>query len=1078
MSDQTSTTGANRANAAGFSAAIDLDHVSPAATFTATWTFTNTGTATWHSNYRIAYTVTPHNETAGFPVSPLGTAAVHTFNDLGVANVAPGASVNLTLTFTAPTLPGTYATNWQLQTPDGQPFGPIRWMRAVVTKTAVPTPPPPVTHAYKVIEFTNSVPNFNNMQPGRQFTGNWVLQNVGDAPWFGDFQIAYVDAATSDTEALARSQMGAPAISTLRDLTGKKQIAPNETVTLPINLIAPTKAGGYAFHWELRDGNGRSFGGIRWLQIGVVGTIDTPDDGPPPDADSTTQFGMNVNINPGGHNLDVDRMDGLGWVRFVFWASRDNKSPEAAYQQRYRHIIQSYASKGIRSLIVLHQDTYWGNGPWENGGWDAYAQNFGRECGRVAAACAEFGDMVAYQIYNEQDSGFGNDAGNPNHSAIGMTPQQYAPILDNAASAIRAAHPAAKIIFGGLKTGPDNAINYIKAVRKQLNGRLPVDALAYHPYGRFVNLALFNFGTIGRLSDALNLFQQAFPQMPLWISEVGVASDAPIGAEHYAKIATYIREVADEVADNFAQQVPVLIWFGWTDLMRNAGVNTLDGQPKPHVFDAFLHMKSRGKSTAMAGPDADIFGGGKPDATFVSYTSTVTNPDAVPAGSQFTSRWVFQNSGRTTWKSGYKLVYSAKGTNPASMSAKTTFDWTEVADKDVVRPQQTATVSLTLTAPETPGRTYRSQWQIQDPQGNAFGFLYDEVTVVPAPTAGTGARAANMAFLKDQTVPDHTQFVAGTDFDKQWLVQNTGSRHWGDGFRLVYVEGDLQLARGVASHLVPPAKPNETVTISVPMTAPSAANGQPTTYKAMFRMQDDRGNWFGDPVWVVMVSTTAVSPITGGDTALARLLNDSSMWYSQVNPTWASDKLGTGQATIGSWGCLMTCMAMGLSAYGTRLNPREMNQRMIALGEKAIVGSNVQFVAPWYIGSLRFNKNVKSWPDSDIPWADWTGEDPIQRIDNALAEGKIVIAQVDTRPNNGFYNNNNEQHWVVLVKRTPDGSDYLMIDPLTPQQQVLSQPRSLMAKYGSPVPSQSHNVNLRNAIKSTLVYHKSGGSGS
>ncbi|MCA9931426.1 MAG: hypothetical protein KC419_23230, partial [Anaerolineales bacterium] len=107
----------------------------------------------------------------------------------------------------------------------------------------------------------------------------------------------------------------------------------------------------------------------------------------------------------------------------------------------------------------------------------------------------------------------------------------------------------------------------------------------------------------------------------------------------------------------------------------------------------------------------------------------------------------------------------------------------------------------------------------------------------------------------------------------------------------------------------------------------------------------------------------------------------------------------------------------------------------------------------------------------------WTGADPIQRIDNALASGQIVLAQVDTKPNNGFYNSNNEQHWVGLVKRTPEEDDYLILDPIIRPQQMNTQPRSLMAKYGNVVPSRSHEENLRNAIKSTLVYYKPGGVG-
>jgi hypothetical protein len=409
------------------------------------------------------------------------------------------------------------------------------------------------------------------------------------------------------------------------------------------------------------------------------------------------------------------------------------------------------------------------------------------------------------------------------------------------------------------------------------------------------------------------------------------------------------------------------------------------------------------------------------------------------------------------------------------MTSQRSYELVDVAGKALVEPGERATISLTMAAPHIAGRTYRSQWQLRSPQGETFGFLYEELTVVPASTAGTGARAAGMIHISDQTIADNTRLVAGTDFDKQWLVQNSGGRHWGSGFRLVYIEGDLNMARGVASHRVPTAKPGDKITLSIAMTAPPALNGQPAVYSSLWRMEDDRGNKFGDPIWVKIVSTTAVSDTPGENTPLARLLNNPSSWYSQLNPAWQGDKLGEGQATIGSWGCLMTCMAMALTAFGTPVTPPELNEKAKAAG--AFGGSAIQFYAPGSVGNLKYKKNVASWPNSGVQHAVWTGEDPIQRIDNALAEGHIVIAQVDTKPNNGFFNANNEQHWVVIVKRTPDGKDYLMIDPLTLPQHINTQPRSLMSKYGSPAPSATNETNLRNAVKSTLVYHKPGGGG-
>ena len=68
-------------------------------------------------------------------------------------------------------------------------------------------------------------------------------------------------------------------------------------------------------------------------------------------------------------------------------------------------------------------------------------------------------------------------------------------------------------------------------------------------------------------------------------------------------------------------------------------------------------------------------------------------------------------------------------------------------------------------------------------------------------------------------------------------------------------------------------------------------------------------------------------------------------------------------------------------------------------------------------------------------------------------------------------NSNTEQHWGGIVKRTPDGADYLIPAPVVPAAQVRDQPRSLMLKYGDRKANRSNDENLRQAIKSTLVYY-------
>lgn len=61
----------DNAAAAGFTAAANLDAVPAGTAFQATWGFTNTGTTTWRGNYQLAYTLTPHPETAVFAITGL-----------------------------------------------------------------------------------------------------------------------------------------------------------------------------------------------------------------------------------------------------------------------------------------------------------------------------------------------------------------------------------------------------------------------------------------------------------------------------------------------------------------------------------------------------------------------------------------------------------------------------------------------------------------------------------------------------------------------------------------------------------------------------------------------------------------------------------------------------------------------------------------------------------------------------------------------------------------------------------------------------------------------------------------------
>ncbi len=913
-------------------------------------------------------------------------------------------------------------------------------------------PAAPVSHAYQFLCFNNSAGDYMNVQPGRQFTATWVVRNSGDGPWSGDFQLAYAAQSVPQTAGQALSPLGAPPSMTLRQLSGRERIAPNESVTLTLDLTAPLQAGWFASHWQLRTADGRVIGRPLWLHINVKGAV-----APPLGPAATGVFRPGMNINPDVHPPDVERLRGLSWVRFPYKASAKQRNVDAAYHEEYGALIQGYANAGIKSLIILNQETEWGNAPWHNGDWRAYAAALANAARRIAELAAPFREHVAYQIWNEGDS----DPTNP--SAIGVSADDFAPLLQQTAAAIRAVDPQATIVFGGLNTGPENAVAYAQRVQQLLGGRLPVDALAYHPYGRYVEFDPFYGKQFGKLGDALRAFQRAFPNLPLWVTEMGVANDTPIGPEHYEKIARYMREITGEIARQ-ARHVPVLIWFAWSDQMRNAGITTSSGELKPHIGEAYQAMVSQAQpapafAAGVAAPGAN--------AEFLSFQTTLADHNAVPAGASFTNSWRFRNSGATIWDDACRLVYAPNGAGVQSdpMTLQKSYPLSQVASPLPVAPGQETVITLPMTAPELSGRAYQSRWQLRDKAGKAFGHLYAEITVVPASPVGTGAQQADMEFVVDHTFPDDTRLPEGHSFLKQWRVRNTGARQWGSGFRLVFLEGDLQMAAGIASHVVPTARRGDEVILSVPMVAPAVRDNQPTTYSSLWRLQDDRGDFFGAPIWARIVSQPSdmITP-------LGRFA-DPSGWYSQLDSQWANVTLGAGQQNIGAWGCLLTCYAMMLTAYGLRVTPADLNRRFSQLGEEGFRGSDVQFNAPpRLLPGLSLGRNLRSWPTPEIAWTDWTGEDPIARIDKAIADGYTVLAQVDRTPNNAFYHANTEQHWVILVARTPDGSDYLMLDPITPPGQLANQPLSLMRKYGNPAPSRPHEENLRHAIKSALIY--------
>lgn len=138
----------------------------------------------------------------------------------------------------------------------------------------IPVPPPPGPYippaaACDRAAFISDVnyPDGSYVTPGQAFTKTWRIKNVGSCTWTTSYSLVYVSG----------SQMsGASPIP----LT--MTVAPNTTVDLSVNLVAPTTAGNYRGYWMLRNNYSQNFGigsagtTAWWVDVNVSGTVPVP----------------------------------------------------------------------------------------------------------------------------------------------------------------------------------------------------------------------------------------------------------------------------------------------------------------------------------------------------------------------------------------------------------------------------------------------------------------------------------------------------------------------------------------------------------------------------------------------------------------------------------------------------------------------------------------------------------------------------------------------------------------------------------------------------------------------------------
>ena len=163
----------------------------------------------------------------------------------------------------------------------------------------------------------------------------------------------------------------------------------------------------------------------------------------------------------------------------------------------------------------------------------------------------------------------------------------------------------------------------------------------------------------------------------------------------------------------------------------------------------------------------------------------------------------------------------------------------------------------------------------------------------------------------------------------------------------------------------------------------------------------------------VLLALFAVTQVSYADNMTAM------RWFSQIDPSWRYDSMGTSGNTIGSHGCVITCVAMAMDYYGVDTDPEQLNQWL---------SNNNGYVA----GELDWNK-LSVYTSEAVSYNGRIDSVDNVRLNQELDAGRPVILAV----------NYAEGHFVLCVGRI--SSTYYIVDPLDYPAKL----KTLASSYGT-----------------------------
>lgn len=277
--------------------------------------------------------------------------------------------------------------------------------------------------------------------------------------------------------------------------------------------------------------------------------------------------GVNVDFRNPKANPSAKALAGFGYARFVYNVSAGTGSLDFdAAHRLYGPHIDDLRAHGITPIGIFNHQTFgesrgydWkAMSAWH---WEQLSNDFVAAVIQIVRRYA--GKGLVYQIWNEQDSA--------SVAAVAVPPDVYGALFRRVYLAIKASDSTARVIIGGLVSGPGDGINYYKATKIQLH-----DGIGVHMYGVGAG-GLFN--TWGTIDEQLQPWLKL--KRAIWLTEFGVTGKDGPPNEPVEKVARYARAFTAACAD----KVAVLCYFPWGEQHNGFPIET-GGKVRRELIEA------------------------------------------------------------------------------------------------------------------------------------------------------------------------------------------------------------------------------------------------------------------------------------------------------------------------------------------------------------------------------------------------------------------------------------------------------------------------------------------------------------